>query len=411
MKKYRRICVAVLLLFALIAAAANLYLRFGFDEDSGRPWRVEIGRLCRSIESEGFEELDLSSCEYVVAVYADDGSESFTESNSECALRKVNGVLYRFEYSLLADDKAQQYKVLNVSLAAAAAVTLLLLAYVGRKILRPFEKLSDVPYELSRGNLTVPVKENKNRFFGRFLWGIDLLRENLEQQRSRELELQKEKKTVLLSLSHDIKTPLSAIKLYSSALSKGLYADADKQREIAAAIGGKADEIENYVSQIISASNEDFLSLEVNRGEFYLSKPVEELRAYYTDKLSLVKTAFEIAPYTDCLLRGDSDRALEVLQNIMENAIKYGDGGYIKLSFDHEDDCRLVSVTNSGCTLAQAELNHIFESFWRGSNASDKSGSGLGLYICRQLMQKMEGDIFARTEKGCMTVTAVFSKA
>ena len=77
---------------------------------------------------------------------------------------------------------------------------------------------------------------------------------------------------LLLSLSHDIKTPLSAIKLYSKALSKGLYDSREKQNEIAENINLKADEIESYVSQIITASREDFLSLEVTVDEFYLSE-------------------------------------------------------------------------------------------------------------------------------------------
>ena len=128
-------------------------------------------------------------------------------------------------------------------LAVMTAAVFGVLFYVRSQILRPFERLTNVPYELSRGNLTAPVKENRSRFFGKFLWGIDLLRENIERQKQRELELQKEKKTLLLSLSHDIKTPLSAIKLYSAALSKNLYPDEEKQRIIAESINAKADDL------------------------------------------------------------------------------------------------------------------------------------------------------------------------
>ncbi len=77
-----------------------------------------------------------------------------------------------------------------------------------------------------------------------------------------------EKEDKLLSFSHDIKTPLSAIKLYSVALSKNLYPDAEKQHKTAENINEKADGIECYVSQIITASREDFFSLEVNMGKF-----------------------------------------------------------------------------------------------------------------------------------------------
>lgn len=94
----------------------------------------------------------------------------------------------------------------------------------------------------------------------------------------------------------------------------------------------------------------------------------------------------------------------------MENAIKYGDGKEISISFSEEEGCILIAVKNSGCTLPDTDLPHIFESFWRGANAENLKGSGLGLYICRQLMHKMNGEVFAQIKGGDMCVTAVFGK-
>lgn len=94
-------------------------------------------------------------------------------------------------------------------------------------------------------------------------------------------------------------------------------------------------------------------------GEVYLSSVMEYINAYYTDKLSNLHTAFEVESYVDCLLCGDSNRLIEVLQNIMENALKYGDGKYITISFSTEEDCCLITVKNSGCTLKEDELPHL----------------------------------------------------
>jgi len=283
--------------------------------------------------------------------------------------------------------------------------------YIKYKILKPFQEITDIPYELSKGNLTAPVKETKNRFFGKFVWGVDMLRENMEQQKQRELDLQRDKKMLLLSLTHDIKTPLSAIKLYAKALSRELYDSREKQHEIADNINAKADEIEDYVSQIVTASREDFLSLDVNIGEFYMSELITKIKQYYSEKLALVKTDFFVGDYTDCLLKGDFDRSVEVLQNVMENAVKYGDGKSIAVDFSEEEGSVLITVSNSGCSLADAELTHIFDSFWRGENAKNKKGSGLGLYICRQLMHKLNGEIFAEIKGDSVRVTSVFVKA
>ena len=400
----------VIIAIAVIFAAANAILLTEGNE-SGRPYLVEISRLVREIEKDSRPITDIADCEYVTDISVPGDAEEFYSSDSDYVIREIGGELYRFDYNAEGGrDRTGIILTVNVILGIMAVMIICVMLYIRLRILRPFERLTDIPYELSKGNLTPPVKENKNRFFGRFIWGVDMLRENMEQQKERELNLQRDKKMLLLSLSHDIKTPLSAIKLYSKALSKGLYRSPEKQQEIAENINAKADEIERYVSEIITASREDFLSLEVRSGEFYLSELADKISIYYTEKLSLIKTDFTVGSYSDCLINGDIDRSTEVIQNVVENAIKYGDGKSIDISFSEEEDCILVTVRNSGCTLPAAELPHIFESFWRGENAGNEKGSGLGLYICRQLMRKMNGEIFAEIKEGFMFVTAVFGK-
>lgn len=406
MKSFDRIFAAILALILLIFAAANAILLN--KNDISRPYRVEINRLAREIEENGFEKIDLSECNFVTHI--EPYGEDFYDSESDYAIREIGGILYRFDYTASRSDKRLILTV-NLILAAMAAVIIAVMIFVRRSILAPFDKLKELPYELSKGNLTAPIKESKSRFFGKFLWGVDLLREHLEQQKSRELDLMREKKTLLLSLSHDIKTPLSAIKLYAKALSKGLYPEKEKQLEIADNINEKADEIEEFVSQIVTASSEDFLELDVQNGEFYLSELMTKISSYYKEKLALVQTDFSVEKYSDCLLKGDLDRSVEVLQNLIENALKYGDGRLVEIAFSDEEDCRLITVKNSGCTLSDNELSHIFDSFWRGSNVENKPGSGLGLYICRQLMRRMNGEIFAEKSGDMMCVTAVFTQA
>ncbi len=410
MKAFNRIFAVVIILIIAVFVIANVIMLTNSDE-SGRPYRVEISRLVAEIEKDSLEITDLANCKYVTGVLRFEDTDNFYNAESDYVIREINGELYRFDYRAKSVENTGAILTVNVILGIMAVMIIGVMAYIRVKILKPFEQLTNVPYELSKGNLTAPVKETKNRFFGRFIWGVDMLRENMEQQKERELALQRDKKMLLLSLSHDIKTPLSAIKLYSKALSKGLYDSKEKQLEIAESINSKADEIESYVTQIITASREDFLSLEVNNSEFYLSELTNKIRVYYTEKLSLAKTDFTVDSCTDCLISGDIDRSVEVVQNIMENAIKYGDGNNIRISFSEEDGCTLVTVRNSGCMLADTDLPHIFDSFWRGENAEKQKGSGLGLYICRQLMHKMNGDIFAEIKDGFMCVTAVFSKA
>ncbi|MCR5212852.1 MAG: HAMP domain-containing histidine kinase, partial [Eubacterium sp.] len=218
-------------------------------------------------------------------------------------------------------------------------------------------------------------------------------------------------KTMLLSLSHDIKTPLSAIQLYTKALQEGIYETEEEKQEALSGIMSKIEEIKTYVDEIYRVSREEFMEFDVNSGDLYMSEVMDSIGAYYSDKLSVLHTKFIMDEYEDCLLSGDKDRLIEVLQNLMENAIKYGDGRKISISFSEEEDCKLITVENTGCTLEEGEINNIFDSFYRGSNTSNIQGNGLGLYIVKQLMTKMDGDVFVEKEEDIFKVTVVVRKA
>lgn len=413
MKRFNIIFAGIIFTIILLFLICNISL-LSISENAGRQYRVEANRIADSILNNGIDSVDLSEYGSITKVVKinDENKNDFFNAESDYVIRKISGDIYRIEYTAQKNKTlSEMIKLINITLFIFSLFITAIILFIRQKILKPFFLLRDTPYELSRGNLTVPIKENKNKFFGKFTWGIDLLREKLEQSKKRELELQKEKKTLLLSLSHDIKTPLSAIKLYSKALSKGLYSDTSKQIEVAESINKKADEIEKFVSEIIRASSEDFLHFDVNAGEFYLSQVINKIAEYYNEKLSVIGTDFFVGKYSDCLLKGDMDRLIEVIQNIMENALKYGDGHSISLEFDEEEYCRLITVKNSGCKLSDMELPHIFDSFWRGSNVENHEGSGLGLYICRQLMHKMNGEIFAEIKNDYMYVTLVLEEA
>ena len=301
--------------------------------------------------------------------------------------------------------------LMNISLGILFLLSVFLVLSIGAKVIKPFQEMQYLTEELAKGNLSMPIKAEKSKYFGRFLWSMDMLRDTLESNREKELELQKEKKTLILSLTHDIKTPLSAIHLYTKALAAGLYSTEERRLEVYRGIEKNVKDMEDYVNEITSASREDFLHLTVNQTEVYLADVLEEVRKLYDDKLGRLHTLFQIEPYTDLMLKGDADRLTEVMQNLLENAIKYGDGQKITISFSEEEDCQLITVKNSGCSLKREELVNLFDSFYRGSNAGAAKGSGLGLYISRQLMRKMDGEIFVEIKDNDFCATVVVRKA
>lgn len=405
MRAFRRLCIAVVTIFLLLTAAMNFALIMQ-EKTADGIYRVEAKRLADEITETGSYHIE--KYPHITGVFTVDDGELYF-SDEHYLIIEVNGMLYRVEYTI--DGKQHGILILNCVLFSVLLMTVGLLLYIYRYIITPFGRLNDVPQELARGNLAVPIPEEKSRFLGKFTWGVNLLRESIEDSRKKEIAMQRDKKLLLLSLSHDIKTPLSAIKLNARALAKGLYKDEEKRRRAAESINVRANEIENFVSEITKAASEDFMNFEVVMGEEFLSRIVVRISARYTPQLAMLGTEFIIQKYDDCILSCDPDRLAECLQNLIENAMKYGDGKHIELSFDKMDGCELITVSNTGCTLETKELPQIFESFHRGNNADKVQGNGLGLFICKKLMSLMGGEVYAHIRDGCFCVTLVVKLA
>ena len=403
MKVYKNLCIAVMTVFLLLTAALNIFLVKSKDNSEGI-YRVEARRLAGEIAETG--SYDIKKYPHITGVFTGD---DIYRSDEHYLIIEAGETLYRVEYTV----GNGQYGIAAVNCVLGALFLLLtgLLYYIRRHIIVPFNRLSDVPKELSKGNLAVPISEEKSLFFGEFTWGVNLLRESIENSRKKEITMQKDKKLLLLSLSHDIKTPLSAIKLNAKALAKGLYKNEEKQRVAAESINTRADEIEHFVSELSKAVSEDFMSFEVTPGEEYLSVIIAKIDARYAPQLSMSGTELLIRKYDDCILSCDPNRLAECFQNLIENAIKYGDGRRIEIGCDKMDGCELITVSNTGCTLEAKELPQIFESFHRGNNADKVQGNGLGLFICKRLMSLMGGEVFADIRNGCFFVTLVVKLA
>jgi len=436
MKKYTQMVISLITLSIVLLVGMNLLLSYFKELNYSNEYNIEMNRIKKAIEAyeteygvypESAAKLMQYSGEaysYITDILCIPTSYSgyfssenirklCSEDNEHFILFQTNLAIYKITYHLSYQFQFSELLIgFNIIIITYIALLAAVLLYLRQKVMKPFHALSHLPYELSKGNLTLPLKESKNRYFGNFLWGMDMLREKLEIEKEREFQLIKEKKLLLISISHDIKTPLSAIKLYAKALDKNLYHDEEKKHKVAESISSHVDEIEKYISEIVLASSEDFMQFEVQMSEVYVKLLIDEIQAYYREKLQLAQISLEIKLYDNCLIKGDADRIIEVIQNIIENALKYGDGILIRIEAKRKEEEYIICIVNTGCTLMENELTHIFDSFFRGTNIKGKSGSGLGLYICRNLMHLMEGEILADVivENGvqCMCVKLVF---
>lgn len=419
MKKYNVLMIAVALVYMSLAALLWITTQQEQKKENMQ-YKVEIREVMRQLE-QGAEVAALDVSEYqflkdVTFLDAEDEGNVATfyvnKNGAHSSIKPliINNVIkgyVRFDYILEIENDDMIWLIESI-LFVALLLVFSLLVYIRIHILKPFYQMSEMPFELSKGHLAMDLEENKNRFFGRFLWGLAMLRDTLSDSKAKELKLLKEKKLLLLSISHDIKIPLSAIKLYAKALKEDIYDSNVTRYEAAIQIENHAKEIEEFVKEIVSASSEEIITIEVENTDFYLKAFVEKIRAVYQSKAGVTLTEFEIGQYDNKLLKGDMEKAFEVMGNLLENAFKYGDGKRITIDFYEEDYCQVVRVFNTGAAVPLMELPHLFDSFYRGSNVGEKPGNGLGLYISRQIMHKMDGEIFAERREDGMSFGVVF---
>lgn len=420
MKKYNYLIVCSIVFYLVLAVTVGLILNRQ-QEQRGQFYKVEANRMMEKIKTpEDAENIDLTLSRSVKGI----AYLSASETDRNAILEFYDGVRGRksMVYPLYAGEKiegylrfdyeentsgTQQLLLTEGALLVLEVFLLVVLCYLRGHLIQPFHRMQDMTYELSKGNLRGEIKAEKNQYLGKFLWGLSELKDALYVSRKRELELQKEKKLLLLSLSHDIKTPLNMIKLYGKALEDDIYTTDGERKKVYRQIGEKAAQIERYVGEILKASREDILHIEVEKEEFYLKELLGRIERVYGEKCALRKCDLTIGEFSNRIFQGDVNRLFEVFENIFENAFKYGDGRRIEVTFYEEDYCQLIRVFNSGEAVEEKDFVHLFDSFFRGDNTRGQQGNGLGLYICKEIMNKMGGEIFAERETDGMAFVVV----
>lgn len=418
MKKFNGLIVITIILYVVFTILLGR-MTLSMEENRKHEYRVEGNRILKDLQ-EG-KEVDLKDYSFITEISLlgikeakqEQIQEFFTEENEKKSMLYPvfhEGELTSYAKFYYTEEKFPILSILivfEIGLLAIFVLILLLLFYMKNKIIKPFYRFSNMPEALKKGHYKDEIKVEKSRYFNQFLLGMSQLQDELEGSKKRQLQLLKEKKQLLLSLSHDIKTPLNLIKLYEKSLEENIYENEAEKKKALKQIGQKKVEIEQYMDEITMSFREEITDLPVNVVEFYLGDVLDKVFAIYEEQCQLRHIKFSVDKYENRLTKGDTDRLQEVIENLLENAIKYGDGREIKITFSEEEYCYLIHIDNSGKPVLEQELVHLFDSFFRGTNAIGKQGSGLGLYISKLLMRKMEGDIYAENKENGMRYTIV----
>lgn len=260
--------------------------------------------------------------------------------------------------------------------------------------------LSNYPERLSKNQISDKLPESKSRFFGKFVWGLNMLSDRMQNDKNRIDKMGAEKQTMLTTIAHGIKTPLANIKLYANAIEMGLYQPDgmpdESDAKIAEKISKNADEATELVKSLLETTSQGLVDFEPDEQWFYLRELKNFLQKEYENRLSLLRIPYSFDLESDVMIKSDKTGICRVLTQLLENAIKYGNGEGIRVNIAREEDGYYILVVNKGKTVEEKELPYLFNSFWRGSNATGVEGSGIGLFESRSIMKKLNGDLYAR---------------
>lgn len=271
--------------------------------------------------------------------------------------------------------------------AVGTVIVIAVFIYIWFAIIRPFEKLTGFAERIAGGDLDLPLDYERTNYFGRFTWAFDSMRREIVKARTGEKEAIENNKTIIATLSHDIKTPVASIRAYAEGLEAGMDTTPEKRRKYLSVIMNKCDEVTKLTNDMFLHSLSDLDKLKMNNETIELCSFAEKVICDIGDEYGDISF---IKPDFSATVNADKNRLTQIFGNVITNARKYAktnidvsitlDGGYVSIHF-----------RDYGSGIPDEDIPFIFGKFYRGKNCGSEQGSGLGLYIVKYVAEQSLG--------------------
>ena len=418
MKKVIRILMIITAVFAVLIIGFNI----GFGNvmrNQLKSRNVAVNRINQEI-SDAAAESEASPSEIISerkaewqSTYGNSAPESivfipitssdsvfYTSVDKRCAVCSIygkDGKLTGFVQYAYSDDIFQRIKLaVNIMLIVCFALLTGAVLFIHFAVFKPFRRLSDYPERLARLRDIQKLPESKSRYFGKYIWGMNMLTDVLAASSHRIHILEGEHQKLVSSIAHGVKTPVANIRLYTDAVRTGLYSDTGMSSEIADKIDSNTAKIESMAAELMTASEVTNDGYDIEKSLFPLSELADLIRSEYTDRMALLRIPFTVECEGSPIMESDKYALYRAVSQLLENALKYGDGSGITVKLMKQDEAFSISVRDKGELLPENELPYVFRSYWRGSNAADKSGCGIGLYVVHETAKALGGNAYVR---------------
>ena len=279
---------------------------------------------------------------------------------------------------------------------------LLLDAYQAKKqFVKPILELNNSAEAIIKGDFNIKIKYNNNTEVGKLCANFEMMRDELKESIERERRLENSRKELIICISHDLRTPIASIKAYVDGIMDGIAKDTDTVFRYLSVINEKTQVLTKLINDLFEHCQAELDELKINKVEVYSG----DFLKHMSDELSLefINSPFMFEASKDMpnvLINIDVLRIEQVIYNLIRNAEKYTeDGGKIIFGAELEDDYLKVYVKDSGYGIDSKDLPFIFDKFYRGEKTKNlaRGGSGLGLPICKYIIEKHGGQIFVES--------------
>jgi len=257
-------------------------------------------------------------------------------------------------------------------------------------IARPVRQVEQAIRRLGDGDFATPISVRGPR-------DLEQLGERLDWLRRRLVELEERKRKFLSYVSHELKTPLTAIRESAELLEEGVLGRlTPEQQEVAAILKGNSIQLQTMIEKMLSFNLPEVSDRPLERRWMDLCALVEAVLADH--KPAILAKVLDLDVHCKAVRYcGDEDRLRVVIDNLVSNAVKYSpEGGRLELRLDRDADGGVtLMVRDSGPGVPEAERERIFEAFYRGRHPEQEriKGSGLGLAIVREFVLAHGGEI------------------
>ncbi|MBC8059515.1 MAG: HAMP domain-containing histidine kinase [Clostridiaceae bacterium] len=290
-----------------------------------------------------------------------------------------------------------------IGIMVTVVVFLKMYVFIKEYILSPIEELKYFTDNISKGKYKNKLKYEINSEITGLCSGFELMQEELVYSLERQTKLEKERKELIACISHDLKTPLASIKAYVGAIKDGFAKDQITLQSYVKVIDDKADNILSLINDFFEHSKAELGELRINKSQNYSKKFILKIVEAYTIEFN--KKGMELIIDTEVpevLIDIDSLRMEQVIFNLFQNAMKYTSfGGSVHFGVISEKSFLRVYVKDTGIGISNMDLSYIFDKFFRGEKEQDiefQEGAGLGLYICKYIVEAHGGEIYVESE-------------